>query len=73
MWRSRTGNEILRSARDEDNDGKLSRDEVQGLVLPFYDYFDTDQDHLLDVEELKAVADWLNYHHEAGAGKVGNQ
>jgi hypothetical protein len=57
-------------ARDENNDGKLNQDEVQGLVLPFFNDFDTDQDHLLDLEELKAVADWLNYHHEAGAGKV---
>ncbi len=54
-------------ARDKDGDGKISKKEVQGLVLPHFKFFDTNQDSLLDPEELKAVSNWLNYHHQPGA------
>jgi hypothetical protein len=53
--------------RDKDGDGKLSRDEVMGLVLPHFDHFDTNKDGRLDAEELKEVARWLNEHHQPGA------
>ena len=56
-------------ARDKDNDGKLNRDEVMGLVLPYFDQFDTSKDGKLDAEELKDVARWLNEHHRPGAAK----
>lgn len=54
-------------AGDKDKDGKLSRSEVRGLVLPHFDVFDTNKDGLLEFEELKSVSDWLNQHHEPGA------
>jgi hypothetical protein len=53
-------------ARDKNGDGKLDRSEVQGLVLPHFEHFDTNKDGFLDLEELKAVADWLNRHHRPG-------
>jgi hypothetical protein len=56
-------------ARDRNRDGKLNRNEVQGLVLPHFDHFDTNQDGLLDPQELKAVSDWLNHHHQPGVPK----
>lgn len=54
-------------AGDKDKDGKLSRAEVRGLVLPHFDAFDTNKDGLLEFEELKSVSDWLNQHHQPGA------
>lgn len=53
-------------ARDKNSDGKLGRDEVMGLVLPQFDYFDKSKDGLLDLEELKEVSKWLNEHHRPG-------
>lgn len=53
--------------RDKDRDGELSREEVQGLVRPHFDHFDTDRSGRLSLEELKAVSDWLNHHHLPGA------
>jgi hypothetical protein len=53
-------------ARDSDGDGKLSRKEVMGLVLPHFAHFDADGDGLLDADELKEVARWLNTHHAPG-------
>lgn len=57
-------------AGDKNKDGKLSRAEVRGLVLPHFDDFDTNKDDLLEFEELKAVADWLNHHHQPGAMRI---
>jgi EF hand len=54
-------------AGDKNGDGKLSRDEVMGLVLPHFDQFDRNKDGLLDAEELKEVAKWLNEHHRPGS------
>src|SRR5262249_38680809 len=53
-------------ARDKNGDGKLSIKEVQGLVRPFFEQFDKNKDGFLDLDELKAVADWLNHHHQPG-------
>jgi hypothetical protein len=53
-------------ARDKDKDGKLDKDEVQGLVKPHFASFDTNNDGVLDPTELNAVSDWLNYHHQPG-------
>jgi hypothetical protein len=53
-------------ARSKSGKGKLSKDEVQGLVRPHFDDFDKNKDGYLDEKELKAVADWLNYHHQPG-------
>lgn len=47
-------------ARDRNKDGKLNRDEVMGLILPYFDEFDTNKDGLLDAKELGAVVEWLN-------------
>ncbi len=55
--------------RDKNHDGKLSIDEVQGLVRPHFKFFDKNGDGLLDLDELKAVSDWLNYHHRPGEPK----
>ncbi len=51
---------------DKDRDGKLSKSEVRGLVLPHFDSLDKDHDGLLDRGELNAVSDWLNHHHKPG-------
>ncbi|OYW22122.1 MAG: hypothetical protein B7Z55_04995 [Planctomycetales bacterium 12-60-4] len=51
---------------DRNRDGKLTRSETVGIVLPHYEKLDTNQDGFLDLEELKAVADWLNHHHQPG-------
>lgn len=53
-------------ARDKNGDGKLSKDEVMGLILPHFVHFDTDKDGLLDAKELLAVSRWLNEHHAPG-------
>ncbi len=45
---------------------KLSKEEVQGLVRPHFEDFDTNKDGFLDLEELKAVGEWLNHHHQPG-------
>lgn len=54
-------------ARDKNGDGKLDATEVMGLIRPHFAHFDKNKDGLLDSEELKAVSDWLNYHHQPGA------
>lgn len=46
---------------------RVAEDEVQGLVRPHFRHFDTNKDGFLDAEELKAVAKWLNEHHQPGA------
>ena len=51
---------------DKNGDGKLSKSEVRGLILPFFDQFDANKDGFLDAEELKDVARWLNTHHVPG-------
>jgi hypothetical protein len=51
---------------DKDGDGKLNKQEVQGLVLPHFEHFDTNRDALLETNELTAVSDWLNEHHQPG-------
>ncbi len=50
----------------KDAHGKLGPTEVQGLVLPHFAAFDTNKDGFLDLEELKAVSEWLNHHHQPG-------
>jgi hypothetical protein len=54
-------------SRDKNSDGKLSKDEVSGLVQPHFEHFDTNKDGFLGLEELKAVGLWLNEHHKPGA------
>ena len=54
-------------AGDKNKDGKLSRTEVRGLVLPHFDDFDKNADGLLEPDELKSVSDWLNHHHQPGS------
>ena len=54
-------------ARDKNGDGKVDKSEVQGLIVPHFDSFDTDKDGLLNFEELLPVSEWLNYHHQPGA------
>jgi hypothetical protein len=54
-------------ARDKSGDGKLDASEVMGLIRPHFAHFDKNKDGLLDLDELKAVSDWLNYHHKPGA------
>lgn len=53
--------------RDKNRDGELDLSEVQGLVAPHFDQFDTDRSGRLSFQELLAVSDWLNFHHEPGA------
>lgn len=51
---------------DKNGDGKLSKNEVRGLVLPFFDQFDRNKDGFLDATEIEEVANWLNTHHQPG-------
>lgn len=50
-------------AGDKNEDGKLDRTEVRGLVLPFFDKLDRNRDGFLDEKEIEEVARWLNTHH----------
>jgi hypothetical protein len=45
----------------------LNKSEVHGLVLPHFKHFDVNADSTLDRDELTAVLDWLNRHHQPGA------
>ena len=56
--------QMLRS--DKDNDGKLKKSEVVGIIRPHFEKLDTNKDGFLEMDELKAVGDWLNYHHQPG-------
>jgi hypothetical protein len=51
-------------SRGKTSKDKLSRSEVPGLVLPHFDDFDRNKDGFLDLEELKAVSEWLNHYHQ---------
>ena len=51
---------------DANKDGKLTRSEVVGIVLPHFQKLDTNQDGFLVLEELQPVGDWLNHHHQPG-------
>jgi hypothetical protein len=53
--------------QDKDRDGVLNKSEVHGLVLPHFKHFDVNADSTLDRDELTAVLDWLNRHHQPGA------
>jgi hypothetical protein len=64
-WEGEEFNRMM-LARDKDGDGKLSKEEVIGLVVPHFHHFDTNKDGLLDTEELKELARWLNTHHAPG-------
>src|SRR5690606_27435646 len=58
---------------DKDGDGKLSEGEVMGLARPHFAHFDADKDGLLDPEELRQVAEWLNTHHMPGVPAEGKR
>ncbi len=45
---------------------KVTEAEVMGLIRPHFRHFDTNKDGYLDLDELKAVAKWLNEHHKPG-------
>jgi EF hand len=62
------GDEFARQAMagDRNGDGKLSKAEVRGLVLPHFNDFDANKDGFLDMAEMKTVAKWLNSHHAPG-------
>lgn len=53
-------------AGDKDSDGKLSKSEVRGLILPHFERLDADRDGYLDAVELKELVRWLNTHHRPG-------
>lgn len=45
---------------------KATEAEVMGLIRPYFSHLDTNKDGFLDLEELKAIAKWLNEHHKPG-------
>ncbi len=51
---------------DVNRDGKLSRTEAAGIVLPHFEKLDTNQDGFLVLDELKPITDWLNHRHQPG-------
>jgi hypothetical protein len=53
-------------SRDRNGDRKLSKKEVQGLVAPHFDKLDLNRDGLLDLDEIRPIAKWLNEHHQPG-------
>jgi hypothetical protein len=53
-------------ASDRDKDGKLQQSEAVGILLPHFEKLDTDQDGLLDAQELRVFSDWINHHHQPG-------
>ena len=53
-------------AGDKDGDGKLSKSEVRGLILPHFERLDVNHDGYLDAAELKELVRWLNTHHAPG-------
>lgn len=51
---------------DRDNDGRLTKSEVVGIVTPHFEELDTNADGFLVLDELEAMGDWLNHHHQPG-------
>lgn len=51
---------------DKDKDGKLTKPESVGIILPHFEKLDANRDGFLEFEELKAVGDWLNQQHQPG-------
>jgi hypothetical protein len=59
-----TAEDLLRmgAAKETKGAGNLTKETVIGLLAPHFDEFDVNKDGELDLEELKAVAEWLNHH-----------
>jgi hypothetical protein len=53
---------------DADGDHKLNRSETSGLLRANFDRFDINRDGLLDANELREAARWLNEHHSPATG-----
>ncbi|MEZ6087334.1 MAG: TlpA disulfide reductase family protein [Pirellulaceae bacterium] len=53
-------------AGDENGDGRITRAEAVGLLLPHFEKLDRDGDQHLDRSELAVVTQWLNHHHQPG-------
>jgi hypothetical protein len=68
-WNEDFANQMF--SGDRNNDGKLSKTEVRGLVAPHFDKLDVNHDGLLDREEVQPIAKWLNQHHQPGTPPVG--
>lgn len=45
---------------DENGDGKLSPDEVIGLIRPHFAALDANGNQLLDADEIEKITEWLN-------------
>ena len=56
-------------ADDRNQDRRLNRDEVTGLLAPHFDRLDRNGDQMLERGEIDVVTDWLNHHHEPGLPK----
>ena len=61
--------QLLRS--DKDKDGKLAKSEAVGIILPHFEKLDANGDGVLELDELIAVGDWLNYQHQPGTPPSG--
>jgi hypothetical protein len=53
-------------AGDRNMDGRLTAGESAGILLPHFERLDTNADGLLDAQEIDAITDWLNHHHQPG-------
>ncbi len=64
-WKAEELSKML-LVRDPKGDGKITKETVIGLIVPHFEHFDKNRDGVLDGDELKTVADWLNKHHQPG-------
>ncbi len=56
-------------AGDRNRDGAIAESEAVGIIAPHFSHIDKNNDGLLDQNELGALADWLNHHHQPAPPK----
>ncbi len=56
-------------ANDRNRNGFVEKSEALGLIAPHFESIDRDNDGQLSRDELGAIADWLNHHHQPAPPK----